>query len=139
VAEGARVLLTANLDLSNGACNGAIGTVQNIHRNATGLIYRITVALSHNHHNINVYRSSQRTRYANLHAYTMHTFPLMLAYAITGHRCQGATFNTPVVLHVRSTDWCPGLMYVMMSRVTNRSLLKIVGTLTPDMFVPMLV
>jgi ATP-dependent exoDNAse (exonuclease V) alpha subunit len=139
VAQGARVVLTANLDLANGACNGAIGQVTSVHHNSAGVLYRITMVLAHNNHTINVYRSKHRTRYVELHAYSMHTFPLMLAYAITGHRCQGATFHTPVILHVRSTDWCPGLMYVMLSRVTNRRLLKIVGALTPAMFVPMLV
>ena len=63
------------------------------------------------------------------------TFPLTLAYAMTGHKCQGATFKTRTIVHMLSA-FTPGLLYVMLSRVSKRTLLSVVGELTPDLFVP---
>ncbi len=63
---------------------------------------------------------------------------MQLAYAITGHKSQGATLTGPTIVHMQSA-FTPGLLYVMLSRVTNRDKLRIVsdGPLSPDLFVPM--
>lgn len=67
--------------------------------------------------------------------FTKHGFPLALAYAITGHKSQGATYTTRTFIWLGAA-FAPGLLYVMLSRVTQRSLLRIVGALTPDLFNP---
>jgi len=136
VALGAKVTLTSNLNLEKGACNGAIGHVTGI-QYQNGEIHKLQVTLAGHDNPVNVYRSTSRTCYHGVKEYRISTFPLQLAYAITGHRCQGATLTNPVLLHVGSTDWCPGLLYVMLSRVSKRSMLHVVGKLTPYMFVPM--
>jgi hypothetical protein len=64
------------------------------------------------------------------------TFPLCLAYAITAHKAQGLTRDAPTVLHVRS-GFELGLVYVMLSRVTKREHLRIVGRLRPEDCRPM--
>ena len=74
-------------------------------------------------------------RWWNLQPYFKKTFPFILAYAMTAHRCQGATFASHVIVHVRDA-FCPGLLYVMLSRVTNRRFLSIVTPLTPADFTP---
>jgi hypothetical protein len=43
----------------------------------------------------------------------------MLGYAIIGHKSQGATISSKVMIHIcESFAW--GLVYVMISRVTSR-------------------
>ena len=63
------------------------------------------------------------------------TFPLMLAYAMTGHRAQGATVQSKVIIDIRSA-FVPGLLYVILSRICERSQILLVGDLKPDMFCP---
>jgi ATP-dependent DNA helicase PIF1 len=62
-------------------------------------------------------------------------FPIVLAYAMIGHKSQGATISTNVVVDIRNA-FAPGLTYVMLSKVTNRKNLKIKGQLLPSHFVP---
>jgi ATP-dependent exoDNAse (exonuclease V) alpha subunit len=42
------------------------------------------------------------------------SFPIVLAYAITGHKSQGATIATNVLIDIRNA-FSPGLTYVMSS------------------------
>jgi hypothetical protein len=61
----------------------------------------------------------------------------MLSYAIIGHKSQGATISSKVIIHIREYfAW--GLVYVMLSRVTSRKNLKIVNNLQPSNIQPML-
>lgn len=63
-------------------------------------------------------------------------FPLALAYALTAHKAQGATISGSTVINARSC-FTPGLLYVMLSRVTRRSHVKVMNArLTPDLFAP---
>ena len=55
-----------------------------------------------------------------------------------GHKSQGATLTGRTIVHV-SNAFCPGLLYVMLSRVTTRAKLHLLQRLTPDMFQPMVV
>ena len=61
--------------------------------------------------------------------------PPSQAYAMTGHRSQGATLHGDIIVDVRSA-FAPGLLYVMLSRVCSRKQLIIVGDLEPGMFKP---
>ena len=85
---------------------------------------------------------------------------------MTGHRSQGATLEGDVIIDVQrsvtktrdgneqpwphlllpfphccfsNSAFSPGLLYVMLSRVRQRSQLRIVGELTPSMFDPIIV
>ena len=62
-------------------------------------------------------------------------FPIALAYAMTGYKSQGATISTNMVVNIRNA-FAPRLTYVMLSRVTNRTNLKIKGRLLPFDFMP---
>ena len=48
---------------------------------------------------------------------------------------QGATLTGGTIIHARSV-FTPGQLYVMLSRVTERRLLRLVGPLRPDLFTP---
>jgi ATP-dependent DNA helicase PIF1 len=63
------------------------------------------------------------------------TLLITLAYAIIGHKSQGTTINSKVIIDIKEA-FTPGLTYVMLSRVTNRKNLKIIGNLTPNDFAP---
>ena len=67
------------------------------------------------------------------HAGTCRPYPQ--AYAMTGHRSQGATLHGDIIIDVRSA-FAPGLLYVMLGRVCSRKQLIIVGDLEPSMFKP---
>lgn len=246
VAVGARVMLTANMDFDMGAVNGAAGTVVALEYGAQAhtrhTIVGIRVKLDGSGHVIRVRRTDSRHLYQNCKRYYKQTFPLTLAYAITGafdvhgvpdharcvcpmlstvgsaaesakhahrhllagtlvltaniplhdphtlaqshlfllrtdlvllfvrlcnfglahaaihmetqpcmtchiwpicacaclagHRSQGATLRTKTIIDVTDA-FTPGLLYVMLSRVTDRKHLHLVRRLTPDMFVPM--
>jgi hypothetical protein len=61
----------------------------------------------------------------------------MLGYAIIGHKSQGATISSKVMIHIcESFAW--GLVYVMLSRVTSWKILKIVNNFQPLNIQPML-
>jgi len=61
----------------------------------------------------------------------------MVGYAITGHKSQGATISSKMMIHIRES-FARGLMYVMLSRVTSWKNLKIVNNLQPSDIQPML-
>jgi len=63
------------------------------------------------------------------------SFPITLAYVITGHKSQGATISSKVIIDIKEA-FAPGLTYVMFFKVTNINNLKIIGNLTPNDFIP---
>jgi hypothetical protein len=147
-AVGARVMLTRNMAVSGGAVNGAMGVITGFlhgppkayHQHAgmpDSIVKTISVQLDSGKQ-VNVRRSISEGKYEGCKSYTKSTFPLAPAYAVTGHKAQGATLTGPVVIHATST-FCPALLYVMLSRVTSSQQLKFTHKLSPDMFVPMVV
>jgi hypothetical protein len=136
IARGAKVMITSNMDLAMGAVNGALGTVTDWSRNRKGDINCIFVKVASTGEVVKVHRTCFENTWHNGKRYFKTTFPLTLAYAVTGHASQGLTLTTPTIVHIRDA-FVPGLPYVMLSRVTSRNLLRIVGLLTPDMFTPL--
>jgi ATP-dependent exoDNAse (exonuclease V) alpha subunit len=116
VAIGARVLLTANMDLTQGACNGAFATVSNIDFSEQGVPDVIHVVMDSTGITVKVRSDNRRTCWHNHKHYSKTCFPLALAYAITIHKSQGATFRNLTIIHMRS-GFAPGLAYVAFSRV----------------------
>jgi hypothetical protein len=55
----------------------------------------------------------------------------MLGYAIIGHKSQGATISSKMMIHV-CEPFARGLVYVMLSKVTSQKILKIVNNLQPS-------
>lgn len=141
VALGARVMLTHNLDLSKGAANGATGVVTDITFGTSPISEelvptRLHVRLDVSQHTIRIPRCAVYATHHEGTAYRKCMFPLMLAYAMTGHKCQGATLAGPTIIHARQVFAC-ALLYVMLSRVTTRDNLRIVPTLTAEDFKPL--
>jgi hypothetical protein len=58
-----------------------------------------------------------------------------LAYVIIGHKSQGGTINSKVIIDIKKV-FAPNLTYVMLSKVTNRKNLKSTRNLTPNDFNP---
>jgi hypothetical protein len=83
-------------------------------------------------------RSSGQRKFFMGKLFERRTFPLQLAYAITGHKSQGQTFKGRCFAFVRD-GFVPGLLYVMLSRVNKQSNLYLFPrqALTPDDFKPM--
>ncbi len=56
------------------------------------------------------------------------SFPLMLGYAITRHKSQGAMISSKVMMHIHEC-FARRLMCVMLFIVTSRKILKIVNNI----------
>ncbi|PNH12316.1 ATP-dependent DNA helicase PIF1 [Tetrabaena socialis] len=141
VAVGARVIVTSNIDWRRGFVNGATGTVVALEFGPSALapdeteVTGIMVKLDSNGKTKVIKRSIRAKTYHNNGTYHKDTFPLALGYAITAHRSQGATLAGETIIHAGAV-FAPGQMYVMLSRVTERRLIRLAGSLTPDMFDP---
>jgi hypothetical protein len=61
----------------------------------------------------------------------------MLGYVITRHKSQGAMISSKMMIHIHES-FARGLAYVMLSRVTSLTNLKIVDNLQPLDIQPML-
>ena len=140
----ARIMLTYNVDTSDGLTNGTTGTVVGFIKNAQDQIVHVLVELDETH-----FGGQMRTKYRNLleksgnpHAtpisrisfeYSLgkvkhqHAakakviqFPLVLAWAITAHKFQGQTVKMPssLVADIASV-FDGGQAYVMLGRVQN--------------------
>ena len=89
VAVGARVIFTPNFDLDKGAANGATGIVHDLQLDdARQHVVAITVRMDIGGALVRVRRSDSEPRFYDGDRYYKSTFPLALAWAITGHRCQ---------------------------------------------------
>jgi hypothetical protein len=135
VAVGARVMFTATLDKRSGKVNGARGTVTALELEPNGFVERIIVQLDSNGRQVKVGRCHAPAKRIGDVLTTITTFPLTLCYAITAHKCQGMTITGRAILHIRNA-FAAGIVYVMLSRVTNRRNLVILDGLSPDMIVP---
>jgi hypothetical protein len=86
---GARVMLTDNLK-KPGCVNGAMGKVTHITLK-DGVVSKVHVQLETQGNNVTLTRSSEDRRSFNFKTYYKRTFPLSLAYAITGHKVRNFT------------------------------------------------
>jgi len=138
-----RVMFTINVNKSTGATNSACGTVVDVklgtpppHWDASrGDWVRCLWVKLDSGATVRVSRTCMREAHFQGHTFVQHMFPLILAYAMTAHRCQGATLTGTTILHVKDT-FAPAILYVMLSRATSRDKLYILDGLRPDDFVP---
>ena len=98
-------------------------------------VHAISVRLWDTGRVVRVTRSVAHQWYHHQHACSKRTFPLLLAYAMTAHRCQGATLSGTTILHVRHA-FAPTIVYVMLSRATTRANLYVLDGLAPQDFAP---
>jgi ATP-dependent exoDNAse (exonuclease V) alpha subunit len=135
VAVGALVMFTTNVNIAKGVVNGATATVTSVHTDNHGVVTTIGVQVIGNSTNILLKRHNFKHKYTYEQHYYKASFPIVLAYAMTGHKSQGATISNKVIIDIRNA-FVPGLTYVMLSRTTNRQNLKIARKLQPSDFIP---
>ena len=112
IAIGACVMLRRNLDVKKGLVNGAIGTVCYISSlHVTVKFDYITEPCA-----IKMVRS-KFLLLKSFHVYRKQ-FPLILAYAVTIHKCQGLSLDCAIV-DLSSKVFCAGMAYVALSRVRS--------------------
>ena len=144
---GARVMLTTNVDVSDGLTNGTMGTVSNIivdHvQNAIKVVLVIfdgeNVGL--NAKNASIYKQINASAVPIMKTQATFTvsgqkschasrtqFPLTLAWAVTIHKCQGLTLEEIVVdMSPKKGKYTAGQAYVAFSRVRELSKLHIIN------------
>ncbi|KAG2485202.1 hypothetical protein HYH03_016091 [Edaphochlamys debaryana] len=141
VAIGARVVIVENCDLSKGAANGATAVVTALRfkegRTNQHLVNGIRVRIDSTGVEVWIGQRTCHYRCISGGVYYRKSIPLALGWAITAHRAQGGTLAGPTIVHARHV-FTPGQMYVMLSRVTERAVLKIVGSLEPEHFTPVI-
>lgn len=103
---GAQVMLTWNIDVENGLCNGSRGVVLECLDN------RILVKFKNGEHFIspNVWKIETDDE-----IFTRMQFPLILAWATTIHKSQSATLDY-VIIDIGSNIFCDNMAYVALSR-----------------------
>ena len=132
IAVGARVILTYNINSSDGLVNGAMGVVVNIIEK----LRTVTTILVQFDNGVVGLQAKNQSHYRNEHPnavpicrheanfdigkrktteVTRRQFPLVLAWASTIHKVQGMTVNDIVVS--MKGKLMPGQAYVALSRV----------------------
>ena len=134
LAIGARVMLTANVDVSDGLVNGARGEVVHVVTNNSDDVTSVLVKFDNSRVGLkSIQTSPHRARFANavpLNKYEVIffakgkrgseikrlQFPLTLAWATTIHKVQGLTLDE-IVVEMKGGRFSPGQAYVAFSRV----------------------
>ncbi|XP_025757730.1 uncharacterized protein LOC102081688 isoform X2 [Oreochromis niloticus] len=127
VAEGARVMLTRNIDIQNGLVNGAFGKLLRVvysendqHIIKLGLKMDNETSGKNNRtpadNMVYIERAEENLKQKGV---VQRQFPVKLAFACTIHKVQGMT-TTSAVVSLKSI-FEPGMAYVAVSRVTSLS------------------
>ena len=134
LAIGVRVMLTTNVDVSDGLVNGARGEVVHVVTNNSSEVTNVLVKFDNNRVGLkSIQTSPHRVRFpcaVPLSKYEVVffakgkrgseikrlQFPLTLAWATTIHKVQGLTLNE-IVVDMKGGRFSPGQAYVAFSRV----------------------
>ena len=110
VAVGARVMLRRNINTTTGLVNGAVGTVLSIKAHS------IVVQFDGVQDPYPVKRVNSRFLLLKK-LYVQHQqFPLILAFAVTIHKCQGLSLEC-AMMELGEEVFAEGIVYVALSRV----------------------
>jgi ABC-type uncharacterized transport system permease subunit len=93
VAIGARVMTTKNLNISKRAMNGALAIVTSITFHNNKVVASIIIKIVSTNIEMMLKRQTLQHKYTSKKDYYETSFPIVLAYAIIGHKAQGATIN----------------------------------------------
>ena len=110
VAVGARVMLRRIIDTSNGLVNRALGAVTSIKT------HHIAVQFDGRREPYCVERIKGRFLVLKSIFVQLKQFPLILAFAVTFHKCQGLSLNC-AIMDLSNQVFCAGMAYVALSRV----------------------
>ena len=134
LAIGARVMLTTNVDVSDGLVNGARGEVAHIVTNTDQAVTSVLVKFDNNQVGLKTIQlSPYRSRFNDAVPISKHEvvflakgkkgseitrlqFPLTLAWATTIHKVQGLTLDE-IVVDMKGGRFSAGQAYVAFSRV----------------------
>ena len=144
LAIGARVMLTTNVDVSDGLVNGARGEVAHIVTNNNNEVTSILVKFDNSRVGLkSIQTSPYRARFADAVPLSKYEvvffakgkrgseikrlqFPLTLAWATTIHKVQGLTLDE-IVVDMKGGRFSPGQAYVAFSRVKTLAGLHILN------------
>ena len=118
-------MLRRNLDTAQGLVNGACGTVLKIHQDASYKVTKLTVLWDHGFES-EVNRFTAQYEVATKIFTTRSQFPLVLAYAVTIHKCQGLSLDRALV-YAGQHLFDPAMGYVALSRVRRLQQVDIVA------------
>ncbi len=93
----------------------------------------ITIMLSHFRLQLKVKKCTVKLNYNLEGRFYKLIFPLALAYVMIGHKSQGITFSSKVLVNIKNA-FTLGLTYVMLSKVTKKNYLTIAPKLHVDDF-----
>jgi hypothetical protein len=140
VKIGAKVMMTYNVDTSDGLTNGARGELVGVVKDAKGNISKLVVKFERESNGrekrrnnpgiasrypggtpvekVNFSFSISKSKKSVINTAIVIQFPLKLAFACTAHKIQGATIPKPQKAIVNVTDtFAAAMVYVMLSRV----------------------
>ena len=120
LAVGARVMLRRNIDTNAGLVNGAIGTVLFIQTD------HVSVQFDHISEPYDVEKVKSRFMVMKNYYVYRNQFPLILAYAVTIHKCQGLSLDCAIV-NLSDNVFSAGMAYVAISRVRTLAGLHLVA------------
>ena len=120
LAVGARVMLRRNIDTNTGLVNGAIGTVLSIQKD------HVSVQFDHICEPYDVEKVKSRFMVMKSYFVYREQFPLILAYAVTIHKCQGLSLDCAIV-DLSDKVFSAGMAYVAISRVRTLAGLHLIA------------
>ena len=110
VGVGARVMLRRNIDTKRGLVNGAIGTILSISDR--------WISIKFDHANDSCDTERVKSVFMVMKNYYVYRtqFPLILAYAVTIHKCQGLSLDCAII-DLSHKVFADGMAYVALFRV----------------------
>ena len=153
IKVGCRVMLTSNLDVKDCLCNGSIGTLQATIRDKKGIIKLLMVKFDDEYagrdlrgchpqlaqsfqgctpisKQLHKYSTSKSSKGVKANVATVYQFPLILCFASTTHKIQGATILAPRKVAMDLTSvFGPNQAYVMLGRIQSLEQLYIIKSL----------
>ena len=160
IKAGCRVMMIDNIDISDSLCNGSLGTVRTILQDKHGMVAILMVLFDNPDSGRELRRLSPRlaTAFPNCTPIKRQTvkystakhskgiranlasvqqFPLIVSFASTTHKIQGATIEQPrrVAVDLR-TVFGANQAYVMLGRVQNQNQLSIIDKLPEQKIYP---
>ena len=147
---GAKVMLTYNVDTSDGLTNGARGDLVGTIRDQKGNISKLIVQFEKESYGqekrkrnqgitnqypggtpiekVNFSFSISKSKTSVINTANVIQFPIKLAFACTAHKIQGATIPKPRKMIIDVSDiWMAAICYVMLSRICALSQLFILN------------
>jgi len=100
VALGTLVILIENIDLKVGFANGTTGIITKLEFDLEDNVCSISVAFNPLGYMQIVWKKLIQNKYDSQGHFYKTSFPLLLGYAITGHKSQGAMISSKVMIHI---------------------------------------